>query len=105
MAVAYGANGKYFYRTLTNSTSCNNSIFGDPNVGTVKACYLMGPPPNTTSWILCINSPCSFDNTQEVAYGANGLFFYRALTNGTACDNTTFGGDPAPGFGKACYYQ
>ncbi len=37
--VAYGGDGKYFYGSFTNGTPCNNSVFGDPNSGTVKTCY------------------------------------------------------------------
>jgi len=37
--VWYGANGSYFSRTgVTGSILCANSVFGDPLVGTVKAC-------------------------------------------------------------------
>ncbi len=37
--VRYGANGTYNYQTATNSIGCNNSVFGDPTPGVVKACY------------------------------------------------------------------
>jgi Flp pilus assembly pilin Flp len=36
--VRYGKNGHWFYGTFTNSVQCENSIFGDPLVGTVKEC-------------------------------------------------------------------
>ena len=39
MAVRYGANNSYFYRTATSSIACNNATFGDPIFGTAKACY------------------------------------------------------------------
>jgi hypothetical protein len=38
--VAYGANGKFAYKTATNGIACNNVTFGDPIAGTVKACYM-----------------------------------------------------------------
>ncbi len=38
--VAYGANGRFAYKTVTNSIPCNNNIFGDPIFGTFKACYI-----------------------------------------------------------------
>lgn len=41
--VAYGANGTFVYQTLSNGTPCNNTVFGNPLYGTVKACYLPGP--------------------------------------------------------------
>ena len=33
------------------------------------------------------NTQCSFAGTKEVRYGANGSYFYRTLSNGTACTN------------------
>lgn len=36
--VRYGANGVFAYKTATASIGCNNSVFGDPLVGTVKGC-------------------------------------------------------------------
>ncbi|GCE10610.1 carbohydrate-binding protein [Tengunoibacter tsumagoiensis] len=39
VSVAYGANGKFIYKTESSNTACNNSTFTDPIVGTVKACY------------------------------------------------------------------
>lgn len=47
---------------------------------------------------------CSFSGARKVAYGANGVFAYRTISNGTACDNTVFG-DPAPNIVKACFIQ
>ncbi len=38
-AVAYGANGAFFYRTATSSIACNNATFGDPIPNTAKSCY------------------------------------------------------------------
>jgi hypothetical protein len=106
MTVAYGANGKFNYATLTNGTACSNGVFGDPIVGTAKACSLIAPPATIVAWISCAgeNSTCSFTGTHEVAYGANGQFFYQSLTNGTVCSNGVFG-DPIAGTVKNCYYQ
>jgi hypothetical protein len=36
--VRYGANGIYAYKAATGAISCTNDVFGDPVVGTVKAC-------------------------------------------------------------------
>ena len=44
---------------------------------------------------------CAFTGTKSVRYGANGVYFYRVLTNGAACNNATFG-DPIPGVVKQC---
>ena len=58
----------------------------------------------TTTWTFCAREggTCSFSGTQQVRYGANGLYAYRTLTGGTACTNAVFG-DPAPGVAKQCY--
>ena len=40
--VRYGANGSYFYRTLTGGTSCSNAVFGDPLFGVAKQCSYGG---------------------------------------------------------------
>jgi len=40
MTVAYGAGSSFVYQTLTNGTPCDNSVFGDPDYGVVKACYI-----------------------------------------------------------------
>ena len=57
----------------------------------------------TTDWTFCAREggTCSFSGTQQVRYGANGLYAYRTLSGGTACTNAVFG-DPAPGFAKQC---
>ena len=106
MTVAYGANGGYAYATLGGGTSCSNSVFGDPAVGSAKTCYVIGAPPSFTTWTSCAteNSTCTFTGTHEVAYGANGQYFYGSFTGGTACGNSVFG-DPDSGVVKACYVQ
>lgn len=38
--VAYGAAGRYVYRSVTGSTGCGNAVFGDPVSGTAKSCYV-----------------------------------------------------------------
>ncbi|MBA2677413.1 MAG: alpha-L-rhamnosidase [Ktedonobacteraceae bacterium] len=106
MTVAFGANGSYNYATETNGTACTTGAFGDPLYGTVKACYLVTPPDAAATWSSCAaeNSTCSFTGRREVAYGANGKYFYGSFTNGTPCNNSVFG-DPVSGVVKACYYQ
>jgi len=39
--VAYGARSNFAYKTVENGVDCNNGVFGDPLVGTVKACYIV----------------------------------------------------------------
>lgn len=36
--VQYGANGQYYYRTVTNGTPCTNAVFGDPIFRVAKRC-------------------------------------------------------------------
>ncbi|WP_051801129.1 chitinase [Streptomyces sp. NRRL F-525] len=38
--VAYGAAGRYVYRSVSGSTGCSNGVFGDPVSGTAKSCYV-----------------------------------------------------------------
>lgn len=105
--VAFGANGKFFYRyNVTGGIDCNNATFGDPIPGVTKACYTRDsqnvPPPGYT---FCVveGQRCSFAGTRDVAYGAQGKFFYRYnVTGGIDCNNATFG-DPISGVTKACY--
>jgi parallel beta-helix repeat protein len=105
--VRYGASGLYVYRTLTNSTECTNKVFGgDPAPGVAKSCSLqttVTTPPPTGEWSVCAQEGgfCAFSGTQQVRYGANGLYVYKSLSGGTACTNTVFG-DPAPGVPKQC---
>ncbi|WP_369190186.1 hypothetical protein [Streptomyces sp. R08] len=106
MTVAYGPAGSYRYATLPGGTPCTNTVFGDPVSGTAKSCYLVGPPPSFATWTNCAaeNGTCSFSGTHEVAYGANGQYFYGSFNGGTPCANGVFG-DPAAGTPKYCYYQ
>jgi hypothetical protein len=59
--------------------------------------------PSAGEWTFCAPEGgfCAFTGTKEVRYGANGAFFFRTLTGGTACANDVFG-DPAPGTPKQC---
>jgi probable HAF family extracellular repeat protein len=100
--VRYGANGTYVYQTFTDGTACNNAVFGDPLYGTRKSCAIrILPAP--TEWTLCAaeGGQCPFSGTREVRYGADGVYVYQTLTDGTACSNDVFG-DPIYGTAKAC---
>jgi parallel beta-helix repeat protein len=101
--VRYGANGLYAYKTLSGSTACTNAVFGDPAPGLPKQCDTSASSTSTASWTVCANEggTCSFTGTQQVRYGANGLYAYKTLTGSTACTNAVFG-DPAPGVAKQC---
>ncbi|WP_370383576.1 family 78 glycoside hydrolase catalytic domain, partial [Catenulispora sp. GAS73] len=96
--VAFGAQGKYNYATVTGGTACNNTLFGDPDPGVRKACYIEPAPTTTGVWQQCAaeTGTCSFAGTDTVAFGAQGKYNYATVTGGTACNNTLFG-DPDPG--------
>jgi hypothetical protein len=98
--VRYGANGSFTYKLLSNGTACNNSVFGDPIPGTVKQCHI-----GLNGYTFCAQEggTCSFSGNHVVAYGANGMFLYRNLTNGTGCNNSVFT-DPLPGVVKRCFF-
>ena len=100
--VRYGANGSYFFKTLSDGTACTNAVFGDPIFGVAKECALR-TGPTTPEWTVCApeGGVCAFTGTQEVRYGANGSYFFQTLSNGTACTNAVFG-DPISGVGKEC---
>ena len=106
MTVAYGAGTSFAYATLGGGASCSNTVFGDPDSGVVKSCYVIGAPPTFTTWSSCSaeNGTCSFTGTHEVAYGANGQYFYGTFNGGTGCGNSVFG-DPDSGVVKTCYVQ
>jgi parallel beta-helix repeat protein len=103
--VRYGANGVYVYKTLTDGTTCTNSVFGDPIYGAAKQCYVGGSATvaPSGSWNFCANEGgyCGFSGTLQVRYGANEVYVYKTLTGGTACTNSVFG-DPAYGVAKHC---
>ena len=107
MTIAFGANGDYHYATLGGGgTACTDAVFGDPDYDTVKACYLMAPPPQFTHWDLCATNggTCTFSGTSEVAYGADGRYTYGSHSNGTSCTESTLGAPEASGTAY-CYVQ
>ena len=100
--VRYGANGSFFFKTLTDGTPCTNEVFGDPIYGTVKDCAIKvtAAPPD---WTFCApeGGVCAFTGTKEVRYGQDGAFFFKTLADGTPCTNEVFG-DPIFGTVKQC---
>jgi hypothetical protein len=102
MEVRYGANGSYFFKTLSNGTACTNAVFGDPIFGTVKECAIRTATP-PADWTVCASEGafCAFTGAMEVRYGANGSYFFKTLSDGTACTNAVFG-DPIFGTVKEC---
>jgi hypothetical protein len=106
--VAYGENGNFLFQQFTNQSSiaCTNSTFGlDPAQGLVKKCLISGYTPGPPYGYSFCAATCSFTGTAPVAYGANGSFIFKNLSNGTACNNTVFGNDPAPGTVKGLLHS
>ena len=60
--------------------------------------------PPSGDWTFCASEGgfCAFSGTTNVRYGANGAYFYKSLSGGTACTNSVFG-DPAHGTPKQCW--
>lgn len=113
--VAYGNNGYYYYRYgVTGGINCSNSVFGDPLYGTGKACWTIaantGSGAGTSTHVgpsgytYCVDEGqyCAFTGSKNVAYGANGYFYYKTASDGVSCSNSVFG-DPLYGVKKACY--
>ncbi len=75
--VAFGAGSSFYNRTATNSISCNDATFGDPDVGTAKACYYYLRTDCAVE-----NGTCSFSGTGDVAFGAapRGMGFHPSAT-------------------------
>jgi hypothetical protein len=98
--VAFGAFGTFTFRPVLGYVPCDVALFGDPLVGTVKACYFA-----PYGFVAAENSQITVPggNTVNVAYGANAAFVYKQMSNTFACTNSTFG-DPAVGVVKGCYF-
>ena len=103
--VAFGANGKFYYKDgVTGSIACTDAVFGDPDYGVVKACYTT-PDPGPAGYSLCApeGQTCNVSGVADVAFGANGKFYYKdGVTGSIACTDAVFG-DPDYGVVKACY--
>jgi TPR repeat protein len=111
--VAFGANGSFYYKIgLSGHVTCDDATFGDPLSGVPKACYVTGdqhqalsPQPLADGYNFCSDEgkTCAFAGMRNVAFGANGRFYYGISVAGSiVCDGARFG-DPIPGVVKACY--
>ncbi|WNG24862.1 Bacterial alpha-L-rhamnosidase [Cystobacter fuscus] len=105
--VAFGAHGLFNYKCgVTGNIVASTDNFGDPIFGSVKAAYYRnsGGPAGYT-WCADENGTCKLSATSDVAYGANGSFFYKSGVSGTiTADNATFG-DPISNVPKSAYYR
>jgi len=73
---------------------------------TVTATYkVSGGGPEGYTWCASENQSYTFAETVDVAYGANGQFYYKYGVTGTITFNNATFGDPVPGVVKAGYYK
>ena len=93
---------------------CTNDNPGyDPTVSTwfwsLFTCDGGGGGGNTTpagyTWCANENGSYTFNQTVDVAYGANGAYAYKSGVSGTITFNNSTFGDPAWGIVKAGYYK
>jgi hypothetical protein len=101
--IAYGANGRFLYRTETGSFPCTYMAFGgDPAFGYGKSCYKMSTPFTT-------DEPNNFNDPSGsvVLFGSglNGNFLSSGFSSGVPhpCTSASFAGDPDFGHTKHCY--
>jgi endoglucanase len=112
--VTFTANGVYLTKTFTNTAACNLQTFGsDPAPGLQKSCYYSPAIVYAPNSIYCGDEyqRCNY-STENIYAGmaANqhfywGPFYPTGSSNSYACSLAYFGGDVAPGFQKACFYQ
>ncbi|MDB4976806.1 MAG: endoglucanase [Myxococcaceae bacterium] len=112
--VRYGDEGHYVYKSFSGGVACRNDAFGgDPHPSSLsKTCALQttsstavpapAPAPIDTSaktYTTCANEwgTCAFSGTKVVRYGDLGHYVTKVFSNGAACRNDSFGGDPHPG--------
>jgi hypothetical protein len=103
--IAFGAGGDFNYLETSNTTTCNDTAFGDPAPNVPKWCYVQTAQLAAPGWQQCAteNQNCAYSGLMTIAYGANGAYKFATLgSGGTACDNAVFG-DPAPNAAKACF--
>lgn len=126
--VAYGVNGIFKYKqNVSRGIQCDDATFGFVVKGVEKRCYFKfereikrndtptetdKPSPPNGNFRVCgvEGKTCNFSGKGRVAYGYNDKngrkFLFKQNVNGSiACNNQTFGGDPAPGKAKVCYVQ
>jgi serine protease len=103
--VRYGSGSYWITRTVSGGGECSNAWFGtDPIVGVVKQCEVSGSAAPVAGWsqIASEGQTFSVGGTQVVRYGSGSAWITLAVTNGGACTNEFFGGDPLVGVVKHC---
>jgi hypothetical protein len=102
-----------FTITPSNGYQVNSILVDGTNMGALTTYTFSNVTANHTisasfalssgSWVFCANENqlCSFTGTKNVRFGANGVYVFKTLTNGTMCSNSVFG-DPLSGVQKQC---
>jgi len=105
--VAYGVEGHFRLKTgVTSGISCDNSVFGDPDRGVHKSCYILADNgPAGFAYATTEGRHLHVNGIVDVAYGANGQFAFKSGVSGRInCSNDVFG-DPNKGVHKSCYVK
>lgn len=122
--VRYGTAANSVTRKLRDGTACANEVFGDPDFGVTKRCWVrvsaartapVSPPPPasaasgaalqpTANWTYCSaeGRHCHFSGTRQVRFGTLARNVTRTATESVACSAELFG-DPAAGLPKSCW--
>ena len=114
--VRYGADNRWFSRTVSYSVRCDNDAFGDPAPGASKRCQVRVSgqsgggnagggyrPGSAQGWSYCAaeGEICRFNGQAEVRFGQGDRFVTRTAYGSVRCDVADFG-DPARGATKFC---
>lgn len=108
--VRYGTATQYVTKTVTDTVSCTNEMFGDPAFNQAKSCSVVSTAatgtvaaPATTVWTACATEggTCNVSGTAQVRYGTPSQYVTKTVTGPVSCSNDVFG-DPAFNQAKNC---
>jgi hypothetical protein len=103
--VAYGANGSFTYKVKTGPVRCVPSEFGNPKPVADDRCYNSAGRPGP-DWTACGGEGdlCPAQPGDRIRYGGWGVYNTSTVAGNTRCTADDLGGgDPMPGYGKACW--
>ncbi len=102
---SFNADGTYYWHMRTWNTSNQASSWVTRSFVINTSGGGGNNPPAGFTWCADEDGHCNFSGTADVVYGAvNSFTSPSSFTNGTDCNNGTFG-DPISGTQKACYYK
>jgi hypothetical protein len=91
--------------TIANMNAASTTLTMPSNAVSVTATYQSSGGPAGYTWCAYEHQSYTFTQKVDVAYGANGKFYYKYGVTGTiAFNNATFG-DPIVGVFKSGYYK